>query len=131
MFIQWLLTNKTLPCISYSTCPIVYVNKNLSCLTYGRVPTKGRNFVGTQKLRIGPVVLEKKMTMWKVYDNYNHENNKEDGKIVIRKDYLSQIFSNVLKIELFACLVWKILYLYFGLYKNPHMNIFASAYFAQ
>ena len=25
----------------------VYINKHLSCLTYGRVPTKGRNYVGT------------------------------------------------------------------------------------
>ena len=35
--------NKTLLCISYSTCPTVNVNKHLSCLTYGRVPTKGSN----------------------------------------------------------------------------------------
>ena len=30
----------------YSTCPIVYANKHLSCLTYGRVPTKRNNYVG-------------------------------------------------------------------------------------
>ena len=47
-----MLENKTLLCISYNTCPIVYVNKNLSCLTYGRVLTKGRNYVGSQNLRI-------------------------------------------------------------------------------
>ena len=47
-----MLKNKTLLCISYSTCPTVYVNKHLSCLTYGRVPTKGRNYVGTRNLRI-------------------------------------------------------------------------------
>ena len=29
----------------YSTCPTV------SCLTYGKVPTKGRNYVGTRNLR--------------------------------------------------------------------------------
>ena len=39
-------------CTSYSTCPTVYVNKNLSCLTYGRVLTKGRNYVGTRNFRI-------------------------------------------------------------------------------
>ena len=47
-----MLKNKTLLCISYSTCPIVYVNKHLSYLTYGRVSTKGRNSVGTRNLRI-------------------------------------------------------------------------------
>ena len=43
---------KGLMCISYSTCPTVYVNKHLSSLTYGRVPTKGRNYFGTRNLRI-------------------------------------------------------------------------------
>ena len=43
-------------CISYSTNPTVYVNKNFSCLIYGRVPTKGRNNVWTRNLRI--VILE-------------------------------------------------------------------------
>ena len=47
-----MLKNKTVLCISYSTCPTVYVNKHLSCLTYGRVPTKGRNYVGNRNLRI-------------------------------------------------------------------------------
>ena len=46
-----MLKNKTLLCTSYSTCP-VYVNKHLSCLTYGRLPTKGRNNVGARNLRI-------------------------------------------------------------------------------
>ena len=32
--------------------PTVYVNKHFSCLTYGRVPTKGRNYVGTRNLCI-------------------------------------------------------------------------------
>ena len=45
--------NNTLLCISCSTCPTVYVNKHLSYLTYGRVQTKGRNYVGTRNLRIG------------------------------------------------------------------------------
>ena len=47
-----MLKNKTLLCISYCTCPTVNVNKHLSRLTYGRVPTKGRNYVGTRNLRI-------------------------------------------------------------------------------
>ena len=47
-----MLKIKTLLCISYSTCPTVYFNKHLSCLTYGRVPTKGRNYIGTRNLRI-------------------------------------------------------------------------------
>ena len=47
-----MLKDKSLLCISYSTCPTVYVNKHLSCLTYGKVPTKGRNYVGTRNLRV-------------------------------------------------------------------------------
>ena len=42
-----MLKNKTFLCISYSTCPTVNVKKHLSCPTYGRVPTKGHNYVGT------------------------------------------------------------------------------------
>ena len=48
-----MLENETFLYISYSTCPTVYVNTHLSCLIYGRVPTKGRNYVGTRNLRIG------------------------------------------------------------------------------
>ena len=44
--------NNSLLCISCSTYLTVYVNKHLSCLTYGRVQTKGRNYVGTRNLRI-------------------------------------------------------------------------------
>ena len=47
-----MLKNKTILCISLSTCPTVHVNKHLSCFTYGRVPTKGRNYDGTRNLRI-------------------------------------------------------------------------------
>ena len=47
-----MLENETFLYISYSTCPTVYVNTHLSCLTYGRVPTKGRNYVGTRNLHI-------------------------------------------------------------------------------
>lgn len=41
-----MLKKLTLLCILYSTCPRVYVNKHLLCPTYGRVPTKGYNYVG-------------------------------------------------------------------------------------
>ena len=41
-----MLENLTFLNISYSTCPTVNVNTHLSCLIYGRVPTKGRNYVG-------------------------------------------------------------------------------------
>ena len=41
----------------YSTCPTVYVNKHLSCLTYGRVPTKGCNYIRTQNLRIENIYM--------------------------------------------------------------------------
>ena len=34
-----MLKNKTSLCISYITCPTVYVIKHLSCHTYERVPT--------------------------------------------------------------------------------------------
>ena len=51
-FIQQMLENETFLYISYSTCPTVYVNTHLSCLTYGRVSTKGRYYVGTRNLRI-------------------------------------------------------------------------------
>ena len=47
-----MLKNKTLLCISYSTCPTVSINNHLSCLTYARVPTKGCNNVGTHNLHI-------------------------------------------------------------------------------
>ena len=42
-------------------------------------------------VEIGPVVLEKKMKMWKVYDeNYdNNENDDDDGQILIRKAHIS------------------------------------------
>ena len=30
-------------------------------------------------VEIGPVVLEKKMKMWKVYDNANNDDNNENG----------------------------------------------------
>ena len=46
-----MLRNETLLCFSSSTCPTVYVNKHLSCLTYERVPSKGRNYVGTRNFR--------------------------------------------------------------------------------
>ena len=51
-----MLKKKTLLCISYSTCPTFYVNKHLSCLINGRVPTKGRNYVRTRNLRIDRLV---------------------------------------------------------------------------
>ena len=31
-------------------------------------------------VEIGPVVLEKKMKMWKVYDNDNNDNDNDDGQ---------------------------------------------------
>ena len=52
MFIQEMLKNKTLLCISLSTCPTVHVNKHLLSLTDGRVPTRGSNYDGTRHLRI-------------------------------------------------------------------------------
>ena len=39
-------------------------------------------------VEIGPVVLKKKMKMWKVYDNANNDN----GQILIRKAHLSLWF---------------------------------------
>ena len=55
-----MLKHYTLLCIAYSTCPTVYVNKHLLCLTHGRlIPTKGRNSVGTRKLRIQPCHIVK------------------------------------------------------------------------
>ena len=42
-----MLKNKTLLCISNSTCHTVYANKHISCLIYGRVLTKASNYVGT------------------------------------------------------------------------------------
>ena len=47
-----MLKIKTSLCTSYSTCPTVHVKKHLSCLTYGRVPTKRRNYVETRNFRI-------------------------------------------------------------------------------
>ena len=39
---------------------------------------------------IGPVVLEKKMKMWKVYDSDDNNNDdNDDGQILIRKSHLS------------------------------------------
>ena len=44
-------------------------------------------------VEIGPVVLEKKMKMWKVYNNDNANDNKDandnNGQILIRKAHLS------------------------------------------
>ena len=42
-------------------------------------------------VEISPVILEKKMKMWKVYDNYN-DNDDDKGQIVIRKAQLSLRF---------------------------------------
>ena len=42
-------------------------------------------------VKIGSVVLEKKMKMWKIYDHNNEGNNDNDnynGQIVIRKAHL-------------------------------------------
>ena len=47
-----MLKNKTFQFISYCTCPTFYVSKHLSCITYGRVPTKRRDYVGTRILCI-------------------------------------------------------------------------------
>ena len=39
-------------------------------------------------VEIGPVVLEKNLKMWKVYDK-NDDNDNDDGQIFIRKAQLS------------------------------------------
>ena len=41
----------------------------------------------------GPVVLEKNMKMWKVYDKANDDDNNDDGQVLIRKAHepLSQV----------------------------------------
>ena len=63
MFIHRILKNNTLLCISYSTCPTVYVNRYLLCLTFGRGPTKGRNNVGIRNLRIRHYLQEHRIVL--------------------------------------------------------------------
>ena len=40
-------------------------------------------------VQIGPVVLEKKMKIWKVYDNNDNNDNDDHWQTVIRKAHLS------------------------------------------
>ena len=47
-----MLKVRTLLCILCFICPTIYVNKDLSCLTYGRAPAKGSNPVVTRNRRI-------------------------------------------------------------------------------
>ena len=39
-------------------------------------------------VEIGPVVLEKKMKMWKVYDNDDDDEDNDDGQLLIGKNSL-------------------------------------------
>ena len=57
VFIQSMLEDMILLCISYSICPTTYVNKRLFRLTYRRVPTKGSN----------PVVTRNRMTFLYIF----------------------------------------------------------------
>ena len=74
---------------------IIFFISPLSPLGEGRGPSFEKYlFPSTQKLfvrslvEIDPVVLEKKMKMWKVYDNDDAIAN-DDGQILIRKANLS------------------------------------------
>ena len=64
MFIQLMLKNKTLLCISYRTCPTVSVNTHLACLTYGRVPTKRRNNCGARTCVLSPYPTDATYQIW-------------------------------------------------------------------
>ena len=85
-----MLKNKTLLCISYSTCPTVYVNRHLSCLTYGRVPTKGRNYVRTRNLRI------------ETNTDGSRDKNKVAAAAVINKDVCFLLDSQMRRLNFFS-----------------------------
>ena len=55
----------------YITCPTfyIYMYKHLSCFTYGRVPAKGRNYVGTRNLRIVCYFHTVKITFFKYFQH--------------------------------------------------------------
>ena len=56
IFLQWMLKDKTLLCISCSICPTIYLNKHLSRLTYGRSPAKGSSPIVTRNRHITGVI---------------------------------------------------------------------------
>ena len=55
-----MLKDKTLLWISSIICPIIFVKKHLSRLTYGRAPAKGSNSALTRNRRIDITLHQRK-----------------------------------------------------------------------
>ena len=86
----------------FNSCQFIFINSRLSPLWEGRGPSFEQTWIPFTQgyfvpslVEIGPVVLEKKMKMWKVYKQTDRrtdrrtDGQRDDGQQVIRKAHLS------------------------------------------
>ena len=89
----------------FKSCQFIFINSQLSPLWEGRGPSFEQTWIPFTQgyfvpslVEIGPVVLEKKMKMWKVYRQTDGQTDRQtdrqtdgrtDGRQVIRKAHLS------------------------------------------